>query len=69
MTYQNLCQTYSDVYKDFHGVRPPSGHGMSFVELSEQIDMYQKYIEEDLAQNVPMRMQASMLVWIMVPQT
>jgi hypothetical protein len=23
---------------------------MSFVELSEQIDMYQKYIEEDLAQ-------------------
>jgi len=30
-------------------VRPPSSHGMSFVELAAQIDMYQKYIEEDLA--------------------
>jgi len=50
MFYQDLCQTYSDVYKDFHGVRPPSGHNMSVVELLEEIDMYQKYIEEDLAQ-------------------
>ena len=50
MMYQDLCQTYSDVYKDFHGMRPPSGQGMSVVELLEQIDMYQKYIEEDLAQ-------------------
>ena len=50
MMYQDLCQTYSDVYKDFHGVRPPSSQGMSVVELLEQIDMYQKYIEEDLAE-------------------
>ena len=50
MMYQDRCQTYSDVNKDFHGMRPPSGHGMSSVELAAQINMYQKYIEEDLAQ-------------------
>tara|TARA_X000001388_G_scaffold3197_1_gene2284 strand:+ start:309 stop:491 length:183 start_codon:yes stop_codon:yes gene_type:complete len=48
MLYQNLCQTYSDVYKDFHGERPPEGHGMTAVEMLEQIDLYKKFIKEDM---------------------
>ena len=49
MTYQDLCQTYSDAFKEYHSVRP---HGflndLSVEQMESAIEMYQEWVQQDL---------------------
>ena len=63
-SYEDMVQCFSDTFKEYHGVRPLYIRPRSYQELGKEIEQLRAW-----HRNVPMRMQVSMLVWLLVHLT
>lgn len=45
-TFEDLCQTYSDVYKELHNIRPRWARWSSYEEVSAALDLLFDEVEE-----------------------